>query len=103
MIESLITFLCLNLEPKFQQACTQTLVATSIQTQLKQNIDKLQQKVEKKIVKTTGPVIWHIGFTIYQVSYKREIAYTTNFKPISDTLSGQLKTDSLLATFTWVW
>lgn len=101
MLEYLITFLCLGTSPQYNNACVQTLKAASISTNVKSNIDLLQEKVQKEVVKRTGTTVWSIGLTIYEVHAKNQITINTGAEPFASNVSSIINMDSIITTVTW--
>lgn len=105
MLELLITTICLTTNPTYNQACNQALNAVSIQIHLKQDLDNLQQNftknVETEVDRTTGREIWIAGIVYYQIYTKQTLAFSTNAKPLADSLSGSFNNNSYNLGLTW--
>lgn len=104
MLESLITTLCINWnpDPKFDNACSNSVNAAIIQTHLKSNMDLLQHKVETEVVKHTGTDVWAASLTYYQMYVKQELQFSVPIHPIAESLSATLSKPSQALTFTWL-
>lgn len=101
MLEFLITALCLKVDPMYNNACLNALKATTIQIHLKQDVDAVQQRIEKRVVETTGPTVWQGALFYYQLIDKKELQFNTSFKPVSDNLMVSGNDQILNITLTW--
>lgn len=102
MLPYLITYLCLNLDPKYNGACNNALTAASIQTHLKQNVDLLQQNIETEVEKRTNKKILGMGLGFYKMYTTETIVFSSDFKPISDGISASINKDTANLSLTWV-
>lgn len=105
MIEQAILALCLNMQTpelsKYYAACQQTLMAASIQSKLKPEIEAYQQNIEKMIAKQTGEKVWSVVGLAYAMYIKQQLAFTLSIKPVADNLYVAIGQTNQSATLTW--
>jgi hypothetical protein len=111
----LVTFLCSQLSimagPQYNTACTNFTNATFIQTGIHNDISGLQHDAEKLGVKeqhsieeTTGETPWKVATVLYAggtIARSGNLQYTTNIRPIANTLSINLNQQSQNVTLSW--
>lgn len=102
MLPYLITYLCLGLDFKYNEACINGLHATSISINLTQNVELVQHKIETEVVKRTGTDIWIAGLTYYQMYVKETINFSFPIRPVADSLSVTISRPSQSLGVTWL-
>lgn len=93
--------MCLSTSPQYQPVCYNALLATSLQTHIKQDVEKLQHKIQKKVTDKTGETIWTIGVSSYSIVVKQEFLLNTKIEPIADNMRLNLNRNESLVTLTW--
>ena len=106
MLPYLISYLCLGINPIYNQSCIQGLNAASMQIHLKQNLDIYQEKltkmVETEVDRTTGKEVWVVGITGYQILKKEQLSFNGPIRPVADSLSMNVSRTDSSFTFTWM-
>src|SRR5271166_1969897 len=111
----LVTFLCAQMVlmagSQSNTACTNFTNATFIQSGFHNDISRLQQDAEKlgvreqhEIEKTTGETPWKVaavGYTAYTITRSGSLQFSTDIRPLADTISISANPQNQMVTLSW--
>lgn len=107
MAEFLILTICFNIMSspdyfRYYPVCTTALTAAGIQSNVKQFIDKKQQKFENNMKDLTGELAWTVVGYTYGLS-KQELKLGFNAKIINAHITLEYKNNEPTCNIIWEW